>query len=216
MPPEAMPLSQCNWSKPPFVLRKAIKYLRDDRGVNRLKAIQFDAHYAPSGRYAGRIVFPVYQNGQQVYFTTRYAGEHERKSLNPYNEDGHFHRDHCLLNYDAAVGKKVVAIVEGVLDCMAHKAAVALLGKRCTETQAKLLEVLADNGTEEFVVSLDPGAGREADAIYQKLSGRVPKVSMLVLDHGDPHDRREELPELMKGRRAPSTGDRVRQRMKRD
>lgn len=215
MPDGALSLTQCKWDKPTVKLKRGVRYLSKTRGISLLDAHKFDVHYCPYGRYAGRLIFPVYQNGAQVYFTSRYCGRHERKSLNPFNDDGYYRRDHCLLNYDNVVGKDVVAIVEGPFDCMAHENAVALLGKRITDTQTKLLSVLAENGTKEFVVSLDPGAGKQADEIYSKLTGRVPKVTMLVLDHGDPHDRRDELPKLMEGRRAPSMRDRVRQRFDR-
>ena len=42
MPPEAVSLSQCQWDSPPMLLRHPIRYLRDDRGINRLDAIRFD------------------------------------------------------------------------------------------------------------------------------------------------------------------------------
>ena len=213
IPDDAISLTQCKWDEPPVKLKRGIQYLKK-RGVNLLTAHKFDIHFCPYGRYSGRLIFPVYQNGEQVYFTSRYAGHHERKTLNPLNEDGRFRRTDCLLNYDNVIGQKVVAVVEGPFDCMAHEHAVGLIAKRISETQTRLLEVLAEHGTQEFVVNLDPDAGPEADAVYRKLLGRVPKVTTLILDHGDPHDRRDELPSLMQGRKEPSTRDRVRQRLR--
>ena len=210
LPKEAQRVTQRHSST---LFRRGVNYLKR-RGVPPALWKKFDIHFAPTGRYAQRLVFPVYQNGEQVYFTTRYTGDHPRKSLNPENEEGFYRRTDCLLNFDNVIGASRVAIVEGPFDCMAFPYAVALLGKTLGDRQMSLVEALVEHGTEEFVVALDSGAARDADAIYRDLLGRVPKVSVLSLDEGDPDERKKELSKLLEGRGEPSTRARVRGRLK--
>lgn len=218
LPREYKPLAD-EFEAPPLPLRNGVNYLKG-RGISPAKAAIFKVGYCPTGEYAGYIVFPVIQGEAQVYFTTRYAGKVGPKDLkckNPKNQDGYHTRNTCLLNFDGVLGAPVVAIVEGGFDMMAHKVAVGVMGKTIDETQIRLLELLVENGTEEFVVSLDKDAGREAEELFRALHGRLPKVSLLVLKDGDPDDHRDELPDLMAARKKTlGIGDRVKLRFSGD
>jgi hypothetical protein len=198
LPAECIGLS-ARLEERPIHLRGGINYL-NDRGVSARQIEVFKLGYCATGDYAGYIIFPVYQGGKLVYFTSRLAGdvgEFQTKSKNPKNRDGYHAKKTCLLNFDSAVGAPVVALVEGGFDMMAHEAAVGLMGKTISEEQIKLIELLVEKGTKELVVSLDADVGRQAERIFRALQSRVPKVTMLLLDHGDPYDRRAELPALM-------------------
>lgn len=190
--------------------QQALRYLRA-RGVANELIERYQIGYCFSGRYAGYLVFPVVQEGEQVYFTTRFAGKvlDGRKSNNPPKAEGFHSKATCLLNYDRCVGRQRVAIVEGPFDMMAWGTAVALMGKAMSDDQLHLIDKLVVAGTQEIVVSLDSDAGKFAQAIYEKLLGRVPKVSMLVLPDGDPFDHRHELRELARHTAAPSSVDLV-------
>jgi hypothetical protein len=218
LPPEYKPLADA-FEDPPLPMRNGVNYLKG-RGISPAKAAVFKMGYCPTGEYAGYVVFPVFQGGKQVYFTTRYAGKvgkNDLKCKNPKNRVGYHTRDTCLLNFDGALGAPIVAVVEGGFDVTAHKAAIGLMGKTLSESQVRLIEVLAENGTEEFVVSLDKDAGRRAEGIFRTLHGRVPKVSMLSLKEGDPYDNRAQLPTLMAGRtRTLGIKDRVKLRFSGD
>lgn len=189
--------------------RRGWNYLME-RGIEPETVEKFKIGFASRGQYAQRLIFPVEQGGRQVYFTSRYAGKHELKSLNPENVDGYFQRKNCLLNYDNVIGSPVVVLVEGAFDCMAYPNAVALLGKTMSDEQLSLLLALLVTGTTEFVISLDDGAMKDAGEIYRRLLHRVPKVSVVCLDYGDPHDRRDESDVLLAGRGDPSPVDLVR------
>lgn len=215
LPPEMESLTQCQWDDPPLRLKRAIRYLKE-RGTGPASVHKFKIGYCPTGRYAQRLVFPVFQGGKQIYFTTRFAGKHYTKALNAQKQDGYHGRSTCLLNYDGVVGAKVVAVVEGAFDLMAHQHAVGLIGKEISDTHIDLLLALAKLGTEEFVISLDAGAGKSADKVRSKLAGYGPKVTMLVLKRGDPHDNRAKLPALMAQRSSPNLRDRIRQRFTKD
>jgi hypothetical protein len=189
-----------------------LAYLRK-RKVSAALCEPFQLGYCDSGEYAGRIIFPVIQRGEQVYFTSRYCGDHFAKSRNPMNKPGFYSKTDCILNYDNLVGQPVIAIVEGPFSCMAYAAAGAIMGKEISQTQVALIAELVPLGLQEVIVSLDPDASAYADEIYFALDGVVPEVSILYLGHGDPDDRRPDLPALLESRRRPSVSDRLRARL---
>ena len=63
-------------------------------------------------------------------------------------------------------------------------------------------------GTKEFVIVLDSDA--DPSETYQLLFDRVPRVTVLLLAHGDPHDRRAESASLLAQRRPLTLADQVR------
>jgi hypothetical protein len=199
----------------PMEVRRGFLYL-DKRGVEPEIIKSFHVGYCHEGRYAQRLVFPVIQNEEQVYFTTRTVSESdEKKSLNPPNEEGRYTKEMCLLNYDGVLGAETVSVVEGPFDCAAFPSAVGLMGKTISQTQVSLLAALIPFGLKEVVVALDSDAVESAEAIYAALLNRIPKVSILYLDHGDPWDRRFELEELMEGRSEPRAANSVKYRLAR-
>lgn len=180
----------------------ALRYLTD-RGVTQDMIERHQIGYCPSGCYAGYLVFPVVQNGEQVYFTTRYAGSTNdgMKSNNPPKAEGVHSKATCLLGHDLAIKHERVAIVEGPFDLMAFGgSAVAIMGKAISDEQVVLLSKMAAAGVREFVVALDQDAAIKAQQTYAKLIGRVPKVSVLTFPSGDPWDNRGDLRKLMRAR----------------
>lgn len=214
LPPDMQPLApHARLKTKPIHLRRAFKYLTG-RGVTSKQIVQHDLGFCVSGRYAQRVIFPVRQNGRQVYFTNRYCGTHLLKSLNPEKTEGAYSRDHCLLNYDNVVGKAQIAVTEGPFDMMAYDHAVALMGKTISATQVDLLTALVAHGLEEVIVSLDAEAGKDAERVYHRLTRRIPSVVILSLDHGDPDERRDDLADLIDQARPPTVADQVRNRLK--
>jgi len=197
----------------PILLRNAVAYYLKVRRLPSSKAAEYAVGYCRVGTYAGRLLFPVRQNGQIVYFTTRYCGDHPVKSLNPPNVEGFYHKTDVLLNYDNVVGCPVVALCEGPISAMAHRHAVCLLGKTIAAPQIALLERLVSLGLKELVVSLDSDASKQARQIYNALLGRIPKVTLLTLASGDPDDNREIIDTLMEKRSAPTIGGTLRSRL---
>jgi hypothetical protein len=196
----------------------AVNYLRK-RGAEPELWDQFQIGYAATGRYEHRLIFPVFQGGEVVYFTTRYCGQHDLKSLNPPATPGYVSRDDVLFNYDACVGEKRIAMAEGPFSVMAFGdpalecPAAATFGKVFSDAQLILISELVTQGLEELVVAYDPDAGKAIDSLMASLEGVVPIVTSLKIDRGDPWDRRADLPELLKNRGVPSMQDRVRGRL---
>ena len=192
--------------------RKAWNYLKE-RGISARLVAVHNVGYALNGRYGNSLIFPIKQFDKQVYFTTRYCGKRERKTLNPSKQEGYYTRSDCLLNYDNVRGSEGIIIVEGAFDCMASKNTVGLLGKLISEVQIRLLEALLDYGLKEVIIGLDADAAIERDKLYSTLLGRFPKVTVLPLDYGDPDERRDELKDLLRERRPLTLLDRVRGRL---
>jgi hypothetical protein len=194
------------------VVSRAFEYL-DSREVTDADILKFKLGYVPSGRFAGRVLFPVFQGGRLVYFTTRYCGVHASKSLNPRSREGYFSRDHCLLNYDSVLGEPIVNLVEGPFDTLAFDHAVCLFGKTISLPQISLLVSLVEDGLHELVISLDAEAATDALKLYHRLLTRVPKVTILSLDHGDPSERRADIQGFMAKRGRPTLEASVKARL---
>lgn len=189
-------------------LRPAIEYL-NSRGVTWDLVERAQLGFCPVGEYARRLIFPVLQHGEQVYFTSRYCGDHAMKAKNPPNVEGFHSRSTVLLGYDDCVGKERIALVEGPFDRWAYADALGLLGKHISDVQVGLIRALVPLGLQEVVVSLDAEAGEDAAKIWARLAERVPVCTVLPLADGDPWSRREALAGLLEGRRAPSLVDRL-------
>lgn len=210
LPNEYEALSAKTQRRPAF--KRAHHYL-EGRNVDLATIERFQVGYCPRGEYQGYLIFPVVQNGALVYWTSRYAGRRDRmKSKNPPKRDGFYSRQHCLLNYDNVVGRKIVGLVEGPFDCMAPKHALGLMGRVMSPVQETLIADLVEHGLRELVLMLDPGTGRDMDHVRASLCDVVPRITMLPLDHGDPASRKADLPALMQERRVPSLVDRIRSR----
>jgi hypothetical protein len=179
-------------------LPQAVRYL-ESRGATLALWQAHKIGYCLSGRYAGYLVFPVMQGGKVVYFTTRFAGDGRIKSMNPRaDEEGlNITKDEVLLGYDRCVGAAQVALTEGPFSGMAFPRALAGLGKDYTDRQVDLICSLVAYGTKEFVIAFDDDAVQKAQEMRLRLAHRVPKVSMIIFEKGDPWDNRANIPALL-------------------
>ena len=194
--------------------RMAMAYLRR-RKVPDKTIRAFRIKYCTIGKLEGYLVFPLYQNGELVYWTSRAVAPNPWvKSLNPKKLEGHFNREDVLFNFDACRGLPRVSLVEGPFDCMAASPAIALLGKEISPEQVELILQLVEEGLQELVVVLDPGAGSAIDRIRDELSDAV-RVSSVYLTEGDPADRVDEIGDILSTRTtSPTLSDRVRSRLR--
>lgn len=207
-------LSEVDCSKMPW--KRAHRYLLG-RGFTDRDIRKFELGYVTRGRYSRYIIFPLRLDGEIVYWTSRYAGDHPRgiKSQNPPKRLGYYSRDHVLLNFDRVRGKRFAMLVEGPLDTVAAINGLGALGNRLSPFQLRLVDRLVEEGLEELCLALDPDAGAEIDEAHAALSERVPKLTTLLLEFGDPASRRAELRALCEGRveGALSLAQRVRSRL---
>jgi hypothetical protein len=211
LPTDAVPLTEK--SREGFTCKAAWNYLLTKRKVAVEKVLEWKIYYCRLGDYANRLIFPVWQGGRSVYWTNRYCGSTTLKTKNPENREGYFGKSDCLLNYDNCIGAERVFVAEGPFSAMAFDYAVALMGKTASPSQILLLKELARKGTKEFVIALDADASAHAQALFQSLSGRLPNVSLLSFDHGDPDERRDDLDGIIENRSGFDVSALVRSRL---
>ena len=166
------------------------------RGVDDERIDDYGIGYCVSGEFAGYIVFPYYQGGLPVYFTTRAVlTATGKKTLNPEAD-----RRWYLYNYDRAIRNKHIILVEGPLDAVCvGRAAIAIGGKVLLDEQLDLLD--RDHVTEITVV-LDSDAHRETEMVCAKLVNRLPgkRITYVLLKDGDPADHAADFHDLLDDR----------------
>jgi DNA primase len=152
LPPEYVPI----WDPHRRVWNR-IGYLAT-RGIRLRTAQAFQLGFCLAGDYAGRLIFPVIDDGKIVSFTARATGDFEPKYRNPEAVS----KGTLIYGIDQLRGLKKATIVEGPTDVtgMYQKKLPAggLMGKLGTIMQAaKLREI----GVEEVCLLLDGNAGED-------------------------------------------------------
>lgn len=136
--------------------------------------------YCVTGRYNDRIVVPVVERGDVVYFVARlFRGKGKSYRYPTVEEAAGRTQADVLFNLDGVQGRPRVRVVEGVFDCLAEErrgeASVAMLGLAVSETQAAKLALA---GCQEAVVEADGDAPwREVEKVARRLEG-VMRVSV--------------------------------------
>jgi len=132
-----------------------LKYARR-RGLTDELIRKYNIGYCLTGRYAKRLIVPVYHFGKVVNFVARTIGILEPKVLTPPgNEQSQF----CF-NLDNIWGAKEVLVVEGVFDALVlPDKAVATFGKKISKAQVALLKTA---GVETVTFCYDEDAIVEA------------------------------------------------------
>ena len=176
------------------------------RGIMLSDARAFGLAWCPAGRYANRLIFPVWEGGQLVYFQGRAMWEEKDqpwgmryiKSLNPPNQEGAAGASEVLMNLDVARHHPRVAMVEGPIDCVkTGPSAVATFGKKISGMQiAKLVRA----GVRAIDLMWDGPGPKEPNGAWPEMVAMAPllatvfDVRLVFLPFGDPGQRnREEL-----------------------
>lgn len=192
---------------PPFPSQSIagiLPYLQQ-RGITPHDVAMFGLFVCTGGRYADRLIFPVWEQNTFVYWQARamweasdVPGRHYIKSLNPPRDDVHAVSSDVLMNLDQAACYPRVAIVEGPVDCIkTGPSAVCTFGKKMSSRQiAKLIRA----GVQAVDLMWDGPKPREPDGAMPEMRAVAPTLSgffdvrIVRLPHGDPGERtREEL-----------------------
>jgi hypothetical protein len=159
------------------------------RGITAELAEKLDFRVAVSGKYMGRILMPVTENGIVCNFVGRLFMGNGKRYDGPHKGEGYKNKGELLYNLDKLQYNSRIVIVEGIFDCvsvMDKYPTVAILGKSLSDTQAEKLL----NKAESVVILMDGGFVESAKKIAEKLLGFVP-VSLGIMDIGDPNDSPE-------------------------
>lgn len=170
-----------------------------ERGITFAQAQAFGLTWCQAGRYRGRLVFPVWEQGMHVYYQARAMWRQEDqpaqryvKTLNPPRTDGAAVSSEVLLNLDNARLYPRVAITEGPIDAVkTGPDAVCTFGKKMTPVQlAKLLRA----GVRAIDLMWDGPTEREPHGAWPEMLKLAPTLSALFdtrlvfLPRGDPGD----------------------------
>lgn len=167
--------------RPAVKFRRARKYL-NDRGVSDEWIEGLRLLYAPQGRYAERVIFPVFgENDAFVYFVARSVKDAEPKYLNCPGE-----RNGYIFGLGDPRGNTAL-IVEGVFDAFAGIKAgypsISLFGKRINAAQCR---AIAASGVSRAVVLLDADALASALDVSVALSFYLPTARKELPEGQDP------------------------------
>ncbi len=151
----------------------------------------FGLGWCGSGRYAGRMIFPVVESGKLVYFQGRAMWPEAStpgryiKSLNPARTEGSAVSSEVLMNLDFACRYPRVAIVEGPTDLVrSGPDTVCTFGKAISFVQIRKLLVA---GVRAVDLMWDSDAWEPAIGASRVLASYF-DTRIVFLPHGDPGD----------------------------
>lgn len=186
------------------------RYLRW-RGLTDDDIDAYGLGYCAAGKWAGYIVFPFYQGGFPVYFTSRAVlAQSSRKSLNP-EEDRRWY----LYNYDRAIKERHIVIVEGPIDAIrVGRYAMGIGGKVLREEQIDLLDL---DHVDEITVVMDADAHADTLANAARLKNRLnKKITYVLLKDGDPADNADFFADLLEDRVEMTFGEVISMKLMED
>lgn len=172
--------------------RMALTYLKD-RGFDRKEIEKFDIRYGDFGRYFGRIIFPIKEDGHVVSFVSRsFLKAVKPKYLFPHHGETSLTTNECMWGWDKAMenGAMRVLITEGVIDAIALGRAgyysVSLNSKQLGIAQKMKLLTLPKDVI--FVVMLDGDAHRDGLKVAKSLRAFGRETYMTLLEKDEDPD----------------------------
>jgi len=145
----------------------AMRYLLKRKFNPEEVAKKYNLGVCTSGRYMGRLILPVFEEGVLVYYQARSLMRQKPKFLNPPEEEEKRGKAEFIFNLDTAAEEEIVFLVEGFFDAMRiGDAAAALFGKTISQSQ---LEKLILAGVKKVAVFLDSDAKKESRKLAKVL-----------------------------------------------
>ncbi len=140
----------------------------------------------PRAREHGRVILPVFEGGELVYFQARaLSNEIYPKYLNPPKREGAEGKASFVFNLEQACLYDEILICEGIFSAIAAGPnAVAIFGKELSDAQTRKLFFAK---IRKAVVVFDAGEQKSAKRAAAKLSSRM-QVRIANLSHGDPNE----------------------------
>lgn len=146
---------------------------------------KFGLYYCNSGKYANRIIIPIYFEKQQVTFQARALFDTQ---IPRYKSPSNSPVSQIWFNWDSWRGEEKAIVVEGVFDAMRMDEfgewAISPLGKNISDIQMDLLE---KRKIRKLILMQDADTLLEIEEKWNKLSKRF-DVEAIPLLQGDPAD----------------------------
>lgn len=175
-------------------ITKGLPYM-EKRGITLEDVAPFGLFYTLNiGKYKNRLVFPVWEGENLVYWQARsmedpVPGERYIKCLNPPKEPGAPVSTDVLMNIDTATKFDTVIIVEGPMDLIkVGPDAVCTFGKHITNTQ---VTKLLTRGVKNVILMWDADAKKDMDNVAPWLASLF-NLKLVYLPSGDPGERTRE------------------------
>lgn len=178
--------------------RLAFAYLRN-RGLTKKDIDFYNILYAPNGRYFGRVIVPIYEEGKIVCFSARsFLPFVNPKYMFPHSGETLLTTSEAVFGYDKFAKVDAYSfdlfITEGVFDAIAvakrlQQPSVSILSKFASDGQiAKLLRLKV----VRFFVMLDSDARVDSLKVAKKLSSYGRDVRICFLEEGDPESANDD------------------------
>jgi len=183
-------------------------YMTRFRGVTTNELSTIPVGYSLEGRYAGRIIFPVYMHGKLVYFTARAVLSGEPKNLHPDVE-----RRSIVYGLDWLVSTDHIFVVEGVLDTFAFpNCSIAIFSHHLTPEQGVILRSL---NCKEITICFDSDVEKRLiiKACQFLTQQTESTISFMELESGDPFDNRHTISRYIDRRIVYNTGQALRNKL---
>jgi len=172
--------------------QQALHYL-SQRGIASYEAELYQIRYADQGRYAGRVIIPIFDKNREqvVCFSARSFTGAKPKYLFPSKGETLLTTSESVFGIHWAHEYRNVVIVEGAFDAMsvnrklgAEWCGLSLLSKHMC--QGQLLKLLHLPRNLNFYVMMDADARADTIKIASRLAGPCPNVWACQLKQGDP------------------------------
>lgn len=135
-----------------------------------------------------RLILPVFESGELVYYQARALDSTKPKYINPKNTEC-VGKSNCVFNLDRAAEFESIVICEGIFSAIsAGENAVAVFGKELSQRQAVKIFL---KGVRKATILFDPGTEKESIKAAEVLSRRL-DVRIAELKGGDPNEVSQE------------------------
>lgn len=146
------------------------------RGFSISRLMSKGIGYCASGKYAGRIIIPYYENGRLIYFNARKFIDLGEKFKNPSEEEVGIGKSQIIYNRDALLIYDKVWLFESATNAIT-------LGNNATATGGKALSPWQKNEyitspVEKIIIGLDDDGQKEAYKLGMDLASHK-KVKVL-------------------------------------
>jgi DNA primase len=158
-----------------FDYQKAISYL-NKRNIDLNIIKKFNIGYANSGDYRGRIIFPSYDEDNEInyYLGRSYDKYSKLKYKNPEVSKMEIIFNEGKINWDSNI-----YLVEGVFDHIALPNSIPMLGKVLNDV---LFKKLIDKAAAKVIIVLDYDAKKDAIKLYKRLNSARLRNRVLIVD----------------------------------